>query len=57
MYNSESSNEVVFLLCANCDEENYAGNCIREQLIGKVKFITINPNQGLPQTEAEVKNS
>lgn len=53
----ESSNEVVFLLCANCGEQHFAINCVREKLIGEVKGITINPNQGSPQMEAKVKIS
>ena len=53
----ESSNEVVFLLWANFGEENCARNYVREQLIGEVKAITINLNQGSLETEVEIKIS
>lgn len=53
----ESSNEVVFLPRANMGEENIAGSCVGEQTLGEVKSITINPNQGSLQTEAEIKIS
>lgn len=53
----ESLNEVVFLLCSNCGEEHFAGNYVKEQLVGEVQPISINSHHGSLQTDAEVKIS
>lgn len=53
----ESSTEVVFLLYANCGEENFADNYVKAQILGEVKDITINPIQGSLQMEEEIKIS
>lgn len=53
----ESSNEVVFLLCANCGEEHFVGDCAEEQLRGEVKVVTMKSNIISTQIDIEFKIS
>lgn len=53
----ESSNEVVFVLCDNCGEDHFVGDCVKEQLMGEVQAIIMNSYQGAPQTDTKVKIS
>lgn len=53
----KSSNEVVFLLYANCGEEPFVGDCAEEELKEEVQAVTMNSNRRATQTETEFKIS
>lgn len=46
----ESPNNVIFVLCTDCEEERFVGDCIEDLLRGEVQSVTMLSNLRATQT-------